>query len=205
MGAVIDPSCQELTLIDSSGRIIDRDSYTLLCSMIVMQTYENAHIYVPISAPSGIEQLAERYGADVIRTRNSPPDLMHELTKTGSDSFRDQFIYAFDAVGALIKLLDFMKTENASLSELVSRLPETHMVHTGVDCTEKTDTLERLIELHPDSEPDLTDGLKLTFDGGWVLIVPAENGSAVSITSQGYSEEYARELADMCVDEISRK
>ncbi len=203
LGAVIDPSCQELTLINSAGTVIDRDSYTLLSAMIVMRTYKNARIYVPSSAPSGVEQLAERYGAAVIRTRSSPPELMHELTKTGSDMLRDQFIYAFDAVGALIKLLDFMKTENASLAELTACLPETHMVHTGVDCGEGTAAFERLLELHPDRESDLTDGLKLTFDRGWVLILPAEAGSALSIVSQGSTEEYARELADMCIDEIA--
>ena len=202
IGAVIDPSCQELTLIDSSGRVVDRDLYTLLTAMVVMKSHKNARIYVPISAPSGIEELAARYGAEVFRTRNSPPELMRELTRGGESMLHDQFIYRFDAVGALIKLMDFMKSENASLAELLRRLPETHMVHTGVDCERAADAIERVCELHKDQQPDLTDGVKLTFDRGWVLILPTESAGALNITSQGYCEEYARELADMCVDEI---
>ncbi|MCH5188564.1 MAG: NTP transferase domain-containing protein [Oscillospiraceae bacterium] len=202
LGAVIDPSCQELTLIDGSGRIIDRDSFALLSAMIVMRTYEHAHIYSPVSAPSGIELLAEKYDAEVTRTRISPPELMQELTRSGDHCLRDQFIYAFDAVGALIKLMDFMKSNNATLSELIAQLPETHMVHTGVDCPEKAKAMERLREQHSENSPDTTDGLRLSFDGGWVLVVPSENGSAISIISQGNTEEYAQELADMCVDEL---
>ncbi len=202
LGAVIEPSCQELTLIDGTGRIVDRDRYTLLTAMIVMQTHKNARIYVPVSAPSGVEELAARYGATVVRTRNSPPELMSELTKSSDPMLQDQFIYGFDAVGALIKLMDFMKSENASLSELLGRLPETHMIHTGVDCEKTAEAMERLCRLHKDQKPDLTDGIKLSFDRGWVLILPSENASTISVISQGYCEEYARELADLCVDEI---
>ncbi len=202
LGAVIDPSCQELTLIDISGRIISRDIYTLLSAMIVMHTHRGAKIYVPISAPSGVELLAEKYGAVVVRTRNSPPELMRELTKSDDPMLYDQFIYAFDAVGALIKLIDFMKSENASLSELLARLPETHMIHTGVDCAETSQAMNKIYSRHQSQPMDLTDGIKLSFDKGWVLLTPSEGFSSINITSQGYCEEYARELADMCVDEI---
>lgn len=202
LGAVIDPSCQELTLIDGNGKIISRDEYTLLTAMAVMQSYENARIYVPVSAPSGVELLAERFGAEVTRTRTSPPELMHELTKTGGSMLRDQFIYAFDAVGALIKLMDFMKTRNLSLAELAAMLPETHMVHTGVDCAAPPKAVQRLAELNSDAQIESAEGIRLSFDGGWVLVLPAENGSAINITAQGFSEEYARELADMCVEQI---
>ena len=202
LGAVIGPSCQELTLVDGSGRIADRDMYRLLTAMVVMCSYKSAKIYVPVSAPSGVEELAARYGAEVIRTRNSPPELMRELTASNDPMLHDQFIYGFDAVGALIKLMDFMKSENVTLSELLRRLPETHIIHTGVDCENAAKSIEKLCELHKDQEPDLTDGIKLNFDRGWVLILPTENAGALNITSQGYCEEYARELADMCVDEI---
>ncbi len=203
LGAIIDPSCEELTLIDAAGNVLSRDIYTLLTAMIVMKTHEKARIFVPVSAPSGVELLAERFGASVTRTRVSPQELMRELTRGGDSCLRDQFIYAFDAVGALIKLMDFMKSENASLAELTARLPETHMVHTGVDCAEKAEAMERMRERHSLDRPDMTDGLRLSFDGGWVLILPSENGPAINITSQGYCEEYARELADMCADELS--
>lgn len=202
LGAVIEPSCQELTLIDGTGRIVDRDTYTLLTAMIVMQSHKNARIFVPVSAPSGVEELAVRHGAQVVRTKNSPPELMAELTKSSDPMLHDQFIYGFDAVGALIKLMDFMKSENATLAGLLQRLPETHMVHTGVDCEKTAEAMERLCRLHSDQQPDLTDGIKLSFDRGWVLILPSETASAISVISQGYCEEYARELADMCVDEI---
>lgn len=203
LGAVTDPSCQELTLIDGGGNILSRDSYTLLTAMIVMYSYENAKIYVPVSAPWGIEAMAQERGAAVVRTRNSPHELMRELTGGGEENmFRDQFIYAFDAVGALIKIMDFMKSENASLAELAARLPETHMVHTSVGCGRKAEVMEKVYSSHQDQNPDLTDGLKLSFDRGWVLILPSEESSAINITSQGYCEEYARELADMCVEEL---
>ncbi len=201
LAAVIDPSCQELTLIDGGGKVVDRDRYTLLTVMAVTATHEGACIYAPVSAPSGVEELAARSGARVVRTKNSPQVLMRELTKSSDPALMEQFIYRFDAVGAMIKLMDFMKSENATLTELLSRLPETHMVHTGVDCREAAEAMERLYGLHKDQGPDLTDGIKLSFDRGWVLILPGENGG-LSVTSQGYCEEYARELADMCVDEL---
>ncbi len=202
LGAVIDPSCQQLTLIDGCGRILSAEEYTLLSVLAVLMSHKNPRIYVPVSAPSGAERLAARYGGEIVRTKTSAHSLMKELTKSDEAMLSDQFIYNFDAVGAIIKLMDFMKSENLSLSELISRLPETHMVHTAVDCTECGLTPEELGELHKDASADFTDGIKLTFDGGWVLIRRDENSSALSIVSQGCDGEYARELADMCVSEI---
>lgn len=204
LGAAIDPSCQELTLIDSTGKIFSREEYSLLSTLVVLMSYKNPRIYLPSSAPSGAELLASRYGGEIIRTKASVQSLMSELTKTDAPELGDQFIYAFDAVGALIKLMDFMKTENLSLSELRAKLPETYMIHEFVDTNENSPSPEKIAEMHNTAAADFTDGLKLTFDGGWVLIRKDEDSPALSVISQGYDQEYARELADMCINDLTR-
>lgn len=205
IGAYIDPSCQELTLVDGGGRIFSKDEYTLLITLVLLMTHKNPSIYLPVYAPSGAELLASRYGGEIIRTKDWVQMLMKELAKSDSPEKSDQFVYFFDAVGALIKLMDFMKSENLSLSELRGRLPETHMVHRLADVGENCPSAEELAKIYPSAAADFSDGLKLTFDGGWVVICKDEDSSALSIVSQGYDEEYAAELADMCINKLTAK
>lgn len=204
MGVICDYKCETLTLVTNSGTILSEYDYSALCSLIIMKTYPAASLYIPLSSPESIEVLAKKYGAKVHRGKMSPPHLMNELSKGGRALFMTQFIYRFDAVGAIILLLDFLYTNNETLGSLMSEIPPSNIVTTSLSCTikEQNEIMQRLYLAHSDEETS-SDALKISFDNGWVLIVPKKNESVINVISHGYSMEYASELADICINDMT--
>lgn len=206
MGVICDYKCETLTLVTSSGYVLDKFEYSALCSLIVMKTFEKANIYVPLSSPDSIEIMAKKYLATVKRGKISAPNLMNELSRTEEDSFRAQFIYRFDAVGAIILLLDYLCTKNETLSSLLYEIPPSNTVESSVSCNvrEQEKIIKRFSEKYNTRQKDGADAFKISFENGWVLIVPQKAESAIEVISHASSLEYAREIADICTDEIAR-
>ncbi len=206
MGAICDYKCETLTLVTGSGVILSEYDYSALCSLIIMKTFSGASLYIPLSSPESIEALAKKYGAKVHRGKISPPHLMNELSKGGRALFMTQFIYRFDAVGAIILMLDFLYTNNETLSTLMSEIPPSNIVTTSLSCNikEQNEIMQRLYLTHS-GEDFSSDALKISFDNGWVLIVPKKNESVINVISHGYSMEYASELADICINDMTQR
>lgn len=193
-GAILDPSCEKVQLVDERGRRLSGDEYTALVALMVMESHKNARIYALPSAPPVLETMAEKYGATVIRTKNSPALLMQGLSGSEPD-LEAQFIYHFDGVGAVIRLLDFLHKKKTSLSALVQKIPPFYTRHQEVPCAHKDKG--RLIRTLSESLPDAdkTDGVKIADTHGFVLILPDGERPVCRIVAHGDREEYAAELS----------
>ncbi len=195
-GAVIDPAGETVRLVDERGRMLDRDVYTALVALLVMEKYKNARIFAAASAPPVLEEMAEKYGASVIRTKDSPAMLMQGLSGGDPDT-EAQFILHFDGVGAVIHVLDFLRTQKTTLSALTDRIPRFYTRRHEVPCApgDKGRIIRSLSETAPNA--DKTDGVKITEKTGWVLILPDGERPVCRIVTHAAREEYAAELTDL--------
>lgn len=206
IGAFCDAKCETLTLVTDSGRILSEYDYCTLTSFIIMRQFKNSPIYVPESAPETIEALAEKHGCTVHRTQISPPHIMKELSKSDRKQFLHQFIYRFDAVGAIIILLDYLYTNGITLDDLLAQIPASGTVTNTISCPrdKQKDVIEKLCHNHISHSPKTTDAVKLDFENGWVLVVPEKKTSSIRVISHAFNTEYAQEIADICIDEITK-
>lgn len=204
-GAIIDHRCEKLTIVTRSGNIISEFDYAALTSLIIMKTYPGAELYTPLSSPDSIDIMAKKFGATVHRTKMSPPCLMNELSHHAEKAFMHQFIFRFDAVGALIMLLDYICSAGTTLDSLLAELPQSHVISAEVDCPGESREVvsERLRKQFPNEIEDTPDALKFSFENGWVLVVPHRRNGSIRIISHGLTEEYARELTDIFTDSIA--
>lgn len=202
LGFMIDKSCEGLKIVNCDGHIVEGAEYEALSSLIVMKRHKNAKIYVPVTASGVIETLGEKYGAEVIRTRTEPQKIMEEISG-GEDYLTEQFIFRFDAVGSVIKIIDYLSDENTTLTELLSLLPEITMSSAQVELKEGEieNALSRVRSLKG-AESDTPEGVKVTFDKGWVLVIPDSRKHVCRVVSEGRSAEFARELCDICIEEL---
>ncbi len=192
-GAIIDPLCETVQLVDERGRLVDRDLYGALVALLVMESYKNARIFAAASAPSVLEEMAEKHGATVYRTKDSPAMLMQGLAG-GDPDLEAQFILHFDGVGAVIRILDFLERKKTTLSALLDRIPPFFTRRREVRCApgDKGRIIRTLSEAAPDA--DKTDGVKITEKNGWVLILPDGERPVCRIVAYADREEYAAEL-----------
>lgn len=208
LGAIIEDRSEKLLLIDEKGKLISDELYTALISLITLKTVPNATIIVPISAPSVIEKIAARYNGRVIRTKTSSLDVMNQMVKSSQQdaTINDQFILNFDAVGGLIKIMDYMRSNQVTLSELIQDIPSFHIVKKEVECAwdAKGKVIREIIEDHCNSHIELMEGVKIYQDNGWVLVLPDLERPVCKVIGEGYTEEFAEALTDTFIDKVKK-
>ena len=206
-GALCDYKCEKLSIVKNSGEMLSSFEYCALVSLIIMKSFENARVFVPISAPDSIEIMADKYRCEICRTNISPPYLMNELSKSTNISYLQQFIYQFDAVGAIILLLDFLHAKSTTIEALQSEIPVTHTVSMEIGCavSNQEKVIKELCKNHNVEKEETHDSIKVTFDNGWAIVVPKRSQSVINVIGHSFSREYAQEIADIFTDEISQR
>ena len=206
-GALCDYKCEKLSIVKNSGERLSSFDYCALVSLIIMKSFKNARVFVPVSAPDSIEIMADKYESEICRTNISPPYLMNELSKSTHTSYLQQFIYQFDAVGAIILLLDFLHAKNTTIEALQSEIPVTHTVSMEIGCavSNQEKVIKELCKNHNVGKEETHDSIKVTFDNGWAIVVPKRSQSVINVIGHSFSHEYAQEIADIFTDEISQR
>jgi mannose-1-phosphate guanylyltransferase/phosphomannomutase len=103
-----------------------------------------------------------------------------------------------------VKLLDFMALNNATLSDLVDRIPEIHMHRQEVECgwDAKGKVIRRLIQENNGKRVETLEGIKVYNEDGWVLVLPDAEKPVCSVIGEGVSEEFAEELTNIYVRKV---
>ena len=111
------------------------------------------------------------------------------------------FLPAYDAIDEPLQAARAARARRRPLSELVAELPEPTLVHRQVQCpwALKGTVMRVLNERLADRDVDLTDGIKLFTDRGWVQVLPDADEPVVHI----YAEGETRRASDALEAELS--
>ena len=125
------------------------------------------------------------------------PGMVFAGTADGGCIWPD-FLPAYDAATTLVKLLDLLSAADRSLSTVVARLPETHVVHdTIVTPWERKGTVMReMVERVGSRNVELIDGVKVVDDRGWALVLPDPEEAMTHVWAEGASTVDSRRLAE---------
>jgi mannose-1-phosphate guanylyltransferase/phosphomannomutase len=134
-----------------------------------------------VRTPSSLAELTKAAAAD---------DVVFAGALGGGYVFPD-FVPGYDAVASLCKLLELLAPIRRPLSELVSELPSSTLVHRRLDCpwALKGLVMRVLAERLHGRELELTDGIKVLDERGWAQVVPDPDEPLVHIYAEGESEE----------------
>lgn len=207
LGVILHSDGEYMILIDNKGTVIQEDLYTALVSLIVLKTNEPSTIVVPVTASQVIERLAEKYRGNVIRTKTSKQFYMQHILEdkiVDTQKGYQQFSLHFDAINALVSILEFLAIEKTSLSKLIGSVPEFYLNHREIECPwdAKGTVMRKLIE-EKEKKAELLDGIKIFHDNGWALILPDSDEPVCRIFSEGTSMEVAEELTAMYADKVN--
>ena len=209
LAAYIDSNGETLVLIDGYGNIIKDDLFLVLTSLITFRGNPGANVVVPITAPSVIETLAEKYRGRVVRTRTSTQAVMEQLLNQNLFRYREsgnmsQFLLNYDALAGLIKIVEYLCTFNTSLTETIKEIPDFYISKKKIFCQWelKGKVMRTLITEKGEDRVELLDGVKFILDKGWVLILPDADLPMVRIYSEGETPEIADEVSEKYVEKI---
>lgn len=205
LGAVLDPSGEQLTLVDDRGVVLD-DSQMLFAFLdLVCDRLLGDTIALPVTVSREAERLVRSRGYEVRWTKTSTASLMEEAdhpsvgfaANTEGGVILPGFLPAFDAAAGLLKMLDLLAARGAPLSEIVATTPTVHMVHEEVvtPWEQKGTVMRTLVEQTQGRDVDLIDGVKVHHDSGWVLVLPDPAEPSTHIWAEGDTQADARTLA----------
>jgi len=136
----------------------------------------------PASASLAFSLIADELGSRFVPTKITPGAVLraaqHAETVMASDGGGGycwpDFAVSFDALFSTVRVLEMLAKTRGSLSSLRARIPEVAHEAVMVFCPwdVKGRVMRAMMERHLRDRVDLTDGVKVLFDDGWVLVVP---------------------------------
>jgi len=204
-GAILDPNADRLILIDEKGRTIQDNLLTALISLIILKG-QSGSVVVPVTAPMVIESLAEQYRGKVVRTKTAVQDFLDKvLTQAAAPDSISQFFLHFDALSALVNILDYLARHRIKLSDLVDEIPLFFMDSRDVPVPweAKGKVIRRLVQDPPASRYETLDGIKIYHPDGWALVLPDPDEPVCRVFSEGSTMEIAESLTDMYIKKIN--
>jgi mannose-1-phosphate guanylyltransferase/phosphomannomutase len=205
LGAVLDPSGEQLTLVDDTGTVLTHDE-ALFCFLdLVCDRLLGDSIALPVTVSRRAAELVRSRGYQVRWTKTSAAALMEEAAVAGVGFGANReggfilpgFLPSFDAAGGLLKMLDLLAARGASLSEIRTQVPPVHLLHDEVvtPWEQKGTVMRTLVEQTHGRDVELIDGVKVHHDMGWALVLPDPEEPVTHIWTEGDSAAEARNLA----------
>ena len=199
-GAVFDRAGERLFLVDERGREISVEQTLLLYLKLIGSHAGAGKIAVPITVTRRVEQLAGRRqsrgrahaggtcGADANRLRGR-----RRLRRRSRRRLRLPAVSARRTTRspACASCSSCSPRVEQPLSELVAELPASTVVHRQLACpwALKGLVMRVLTERLKDRQLDLTDGIKVIDERGWVEVLPDPDEPQVHIYAEGENDE----------------
>ncbi len=204
LGAIIDADGERLTLIDNEGRVLSHTDALLVFVELVCDHLLGDTIALPVNITQQAAHIAAAHDVEVVPTKISIAALMAAAMNPAVGFASDGaggyilpgFLPAFDAAGALLKMLDLLARHDRSLAEVVAELPKVHLTHESVvtPWEQKGLVMRSLVEM-AGRDIVLVDGVKVSHADGWVLALPDPEEPVTHVWAEGNSDADARRLA----------
>jgi mannose-1-phosphate guanylyltransferase/phosphomannomutase len=205
IGVRLDVGGEKLFLVDDRGERLRNVTATAALAELAWRAMPGGTIAVPVTMPNALDQIAAQHGGHVIRTKVDSHTLTTVACQASAIMAADgrgsfvfpQFQCASDGLMALAKLLEFLATQQTSLSRVIASLPPFKVIHERVPCPweVKGTVMRRLIENGPSDQMDTTDGVKIRInEAEWVLVLPDPDHPQFQIYAESASQAQALAL-----------
>jgi mannose-1-phosphate guanylyltransferase/phosphomannomutase len=144
----------------------------------------------------------------VVRTRSDRRSLMAFAAEAGKslafagganyELIFPEFQPVFDSLYAAAKTMELIASQGGPLSAVVDELPAWHLASRRDHCPweRKGQIMRRLLDETDGENVELTDGIRIGREGGWVLVLPDASEPQFNIYAEGRSDEEAQRYAD---------
>ena len=209
IGLAHDGDADRTICIDEKGNFVLGDKTFTLVEKNMLKENNGGIIVTTVATSQAIYDVAEEYNGEVIATavgdllvarKLKDEDGLFGGEENGGLIFPD-FVYGRDAVMTVAKILEIVAKEKKPLSELVAELPVYYASKTKVACPDDEkefvmSSIAQEIQTTTDFNLDLTDGVKILKDDGWVIIRPSGTEPIFRCFAESDSQEKADEMTE---------
>jgi mannose-1-phosphate guanylyltransferase/phosphomannomutase len=207
LGVRIDTAGERLFAVDDRGQTLEGGKLLAAMTDLILRGRSGAAVAVPVTAPSVVETVAQRQKGRIIYTKVLPQALTTAAASEGVALVGDgaggfvlpELHPAFDAMFALMKLLESLARYNTKLSEVVEQLPPYFLIRTQVNCPweYKGKVMRILSEQYREQREEPIDGVKIDLGSEeWVLVLPDADRPLFHVLAEARTRDSAQALAD---------
>ncbi len=212
-GIAFDGDGDRSIFCDDEGRILTGDRSALLISRFVLNAHPKSKVVTTINSTSAIEQIAEKTGSRVLRTRIGSVEVSRKMVQENAIiGFEENggFMYGRhnqvrDGAMTLGLVLDLLSKTSNTISEETATLPPSFTTKGKIKCTK--DGFKKILSALK-SEPykkDLTDGIKMFLDkSSWVMVRLSGTEPIARIYAESNTEENLNEIFDKYMSKIKQ-
>jgi len=181
LGLFIDSPGERCFLVDEAGTVLDHSTAFAVLSQLALNDKAGT-VLGPASTSLAFSMIADELGSRFVPTKITPGAVLraaeHAETVVASDGRGGycwpDFAVSFDAIFTIARVLELLAKSGAAVGALRARIPEvTHRAAVEFCPWEvKGRVMRTMMERHLKDRVDLTDGVKVFVDDGWVLVVP---------------------------------
>ncbi|MGP8321517.1 MAG: phosphoglucosamine mutase [Methanosarcinaceae archaeon] len=202
MGVAQDGDADRAVFVDENGDFIDDEVLLAMMAKFILSRNKGV-IVTPISSSLRMADIAEEAGVELIRTAVGSINVARKMIETNAvfggegngGLIFPEHQYCRDGGMACAKILEIIAT-GMTLSEFAGCVPEYFNSKTKTSCDYLTATMERVKAgvLDGDAKIDTTDGVKIWYEDGWVLIRPSGTEPIVRIFAESKTKAKAEAL-----------
>lgn len=214
MGIAHDGDADRCVFVTGDGRYVPGDLTLAVLGRYLLSGLGGGRVVVTVATSRVVEDAVARDGGETVYTAVGSPIVAREMAadgavfggeENGGLIFANHQYCRDGAMGAAVMLECVAKC--GPLSGLVDDLPRYTTVKRAVRCPEdmKDRVTDVIASRHEGERMDRTDGLKLLYDDGWVLLRPSGTEPKYRIYSESSdpgkaerrSDDFVREFEDV--------
>jgi phosphomannomutase len=215
VGLVHDADGERLGLVDETARALSEEMTLALAAEIALQERVGP-VVTNVSTTMAVDRIAKAHGAAVIRTPVGQAYISEAIVEhgaviggEGNGSVAVPRIQAsHDSAATIGLLLSHLAATGARLSELAGSLPQLVMVkdHLALEPSVIYSALQEFRDRVQDEggAVDLSDGVKVAFEDGWVHVRASNTESMIRIIVEADAAGRAGELMDWARERLGR-
>lgn len=206
LGFAHDGDADRCVFISDTGKYLPGDVGLALLSILCMKTTKGKKQVVSTIALSNmVEDAINEAGGTLVRTAVGAPKVARRMIEEGAPIggednggiiFADHQLCRDGALAAA-RMIEFA-ARYGSIQKHVDDLPEYCTIKSAIYCDDdrKSYLIDRLADKYSKESIDRTDGLKITFSDGWVLLRPSGTEPKFRIYSESKDPKVAKDRSE---------
>lgn len=212
VGFAQDADADRLAIVSEEGIAIGEEYSVALCTDFVLRRTVGP-VVVNVSTSMMVDEIAARYGAQVVRTAVGEVNVAVRMKREGGviggegngGVMYPPLHYGRDSLIGIALVLQSMAESGRPLSEMARALPQFVMVRKRVPiASERVPAiLARVRERYAAYPLDFTDGIKILGDRWWAQVRASRTEPIIRVMVEAPTEAQAESLAAALMDEIA--
>ncbi len=212
IGIAHDGDADRTIMVDEHGTILTGDRVFAITALHHLKGKKRPRIVTTVATSSVMDDVAKKLNGKIVRTKVGEPEIIGEYRRKGGEIGGEENggVFFFDwllcreGIMTAVKFLEIMDRSRKSVSELNASLPQYHQVKKRIECPSKlkAKVLNNLAKRLAKYKLDRTDGLRVIFDDGWLLVRPSGTEPIFRCFVEAKTEKRAKELTVLGMKEL---